>query len=75
MYMEDDLEWMVVITCLKDTDMSIKDIKKFVALCALGDCTLEERRQNGSRSQEECGIKNRKTATTSRTYPFQGRLR
>ncbi|WP_027410454.1 MerR family transcriptional regulator [Anoxybacteroides tepidamans] len=44
-YTEDDLEWIAVITCLKDTGMSIKDIKKFVALCALGDCTLEERKQ------------------------------
>lgn len=45
MYTEDDLEWIAVITCLKETGMPLKEIKKFVALCALGDCTLEERRQ------------------------------
>jgi DNA-binding transcriptional MerR regulator len=44
-YTEDDLDWISVITCLKNTDMPLKDIKKFVALCALGDSTLEERRQ------------------------------
>jgi len=44
-YTQDDLEWIAVITCLKETGMPLKEIKKFVALCALGDCTLEERRQ------------------------------
>lgn len=44
-YTEHDLEWISIITCLKNTDMPLKDIKKFVNLCALGDSTLEERRQ------------------------------
>ncbi|SHH86331.1 MerR family transcriptional regulator [Clostridium grantii] len=44
-YTQEDLDWLSVISCLKDTDMSIKYIKKFVCLCALGDSSLEERRQ------------------------------
>lgn len=44
-YTEHDLEWISIITCLKNTDMPIKSIKKFVTLCALGDTTLEDRRQ------------------------------
>lgn len=44
-YTERDLDWISIITCLKNTDMPIKSIKKFVVLCALGDSTLEERRQ------------------------------
>ena len=43
-YEDQDLDWISIITCLRDTNMPIMDIKKFVALCALGDSTLEERR-------------------------------
>ena len=44
-YQEQDLERISLITCLKNTDMPIRDIKEFVALCAEGDGTLENRRQ------------------------------
>jgi DNA-binding transcriptional MerR regulator len=44
-YTEHDLEWISIITCLKSTDMPIKSIKKFVVFCALGDSTLEDRRE------------------------------
>lgn len=43
-YTGQDLDWISIITCLKDTNMPISDIKRFVALCAQGDSTLEERR-------------------------------
>ena len=42
-YQEQDLERISLITCLKNTDMSIRDIKEFVALSAEGDSTLESR--------------------------------
>ena len=42
-YQEQDLERISLITCLKNTDMSIRDIKEFVALSAEGDGTLESR--------------------------------
>ncbi len=44
-YDDHDLEWISIITCLKNTDMPINDIKNFVALCAVGDETVEERRE------------------------------
>jgi DNA-binding transcriptional MerR regulator len=44
-YDDQDLEWISIITCLKDTNMPITDIKRFVRLCGLGDSTLEDRRQ------------------------------
>ena len=44
-YQEQDLERISLITCLKNTDMSIRDIKEFVALSAEGDGTLESRWQ------------------------------
>lgn len=45
LYDSHDLELISIVTCLKNTDMPITDIKSFVALCAIGDETIEERRQ------------------------------
>ncbi|MFB9275424.1 MerR family transcriptional regulator [Cohnella cellulosilytica] len=42
-YSEDDLEWLGLIRCLKNTGMSIKQIKSFVDLSAQGKETLKER--------------------------------
>lgn len=43
LYSEDDLEWLGLICCLKNTGMSIKQIKHFVELSMQGDETLEQR--------------------------------
>lgn len=42
-YSEDDLEWLGLICCLKNTGMSIKQIKDFVALSVQGGETLKQR--------------------------------
>ncbi|MDR1116993.1 MAG: MerR family transcriptional regulator [Oscillospiraceae bacterium] len=42
-YSEDDLEWIGLIQCLKNTGMSIKQIKNFVDLSMQGSQTLKER--------------------------------
>ena len=42
-YTDGDLEWLGLITCLKNTDMSIKQIRDFVNLCYQGPETLKER--------------------------------
>ncbi len=42
-YDEGDLDWFSVVICMKSTDMSIANIKKFAELNAIGDSTLEER--------------------------------
>ncbi len=42
-YSEDDLEWLGLICCLKNTGMSIKQIKEFVDLSIEGDTTLKRR--------------------------------
>ncbi|MDR2417946.1 MAG: MerR family transcriptional regulator [Treponema sp.] len=42
-YSENDLEWLSLICCLKNTGMSIKQIKNFVELSLEGDTTLQER--------------------------------
>jgi DNA-binding transcriptional MerR regulator len=52
-YNDDDIEWISVINCLKNTNMPINNIKKFVALCAQGDSTLKERLQMVMGHQED----------------------
>jgi DNA-binding transcriptional MerR regulator len=42
-YSENDLEWLGLICCLKNTGMSIKQIKNFVELSLQGDETLRAR--------------------------------
>jgi DNA-binding transcriptional MerR regulator len=42
-YTEQDLEWINLICCLKNTGMSIKQIKHFVELSLEGDKTLKRR--------------------------------
>jgi DNA-binding transcriptional MerR regulator len=42
-YTENDLEWLGLICCLKNTGMSIKQIRSFVELSVRGDSTLLQR--------------------------------
>jgi DNA-binding transcriptional MerR regulator len=42
-YSDNDLEWLALVCCLKNTGMSIKQIKNFVELSVKGDETLKER--------------------------------
>lgn len=44
-YTEKDLDLISLITCYKDTEMPINEIKKFIALCMEGNATLEQRHQ------------------------------
>lgn len=43
MYGEGDMDWLSLISCLKNTGMPIQNIRRFVALCGQGDSTLQER--------------------------------
>lgn len=45
MFTEDDFEWVVLIERLKQSGLSIKEIKRYVDLYLQGDDTLEERRE------------------------------
>lgn len=44
-FSKDDLEWLKLICCLKDSGMPIQKIKDFMLLCLSGPETLEERRK------------------------------
>lgn len=40
---ERDYEWLQIISCLKKTGMSLKDIRKYISLAMEGDGTIDER--------------------------------
>lgn len=42
-YSEDDLHWATLVRRLKDTGMSIRDIRHYAELRTLGETTLEKR--------------------------------
>ena len=44
-YGQEDLDWLSIITCLKNTGMPILEIRRFVILCGQGDTTLQQRHQ------------------------------
>jgi DNA-binding transcriptional MerR regulator len=43
LFTETHLEWINLVLCLRNTGMSIADIKHFVELCEIGDSTNLER--------------------------------
>jgi MerR family transcriptional regulator, aldehyde-responsive regulator len=42
---DEDLEWIGLICCLRDTGMPVAEIKRYVDLCMKGDETVLTRRQ------------------------------
>lgn len=43
-FSEDDLEWLNLICCLKNSGMPLQKIKEFMQLCLKGNQSLEERK-------------------------------
>ncbi|AFI86920.1 MerR family transcriptional regulator [Aggregatibacter actinomycetemcomitans] len=42
-FTDNDLQWLSLLQCLKNTGMSLKDIKRFAKCTTIGDSTIEER--------------------------------
>lgn len=40
---DDDIDWLLILDCLKRTGMQLKDIKRYMDLCQAGDSTLQQR--------------------------------
>ncbi len=40
---DDDIDWLLILDCLKGTGMQLKEIKRYMDLCQAGDSTLQER--------------------------------
>lgn len=45
LFKDNDIEWVMLIRCLRDTGMPIGEIKSYVGLCMEGDKTIEVRKQ------------------------------
>lgn len=43
MFKDSDYEWLCMLDCLKNTGMSIKNIKRFMEMVIEGDATVKER--------------------------------
>lgn len=54
---DEDIDWLLVLECLKGTGMKLRDIKKYLDLCKEGDSTLQARfemfRQQKQRVEEQ----------------------
>ena len=44
-YSETDISWLDLVCCLRDSGMSLEDIKAFMMLCMRGSSTSEQRRE------------------------------
>jgi DNA-binding transcriptional MerR regulator len=42
-FKDEDFQGLAIITCMKNSGMPIKDIKKYMDLCEQGDTSLKER--------------------------------
>lgn len=45
LFSEEDLEWVSIVQCLRETGMPLADVKEFVQLCLQGDATIPTRHQ------------------------------
>ena len=50
---DEDVDWLIIIECLKGTGMQLKDIKKYMDLCQQGDATVGERLELFKRQKEK----------------------
>ena len=44
-FREADLNWLQILNCLKNTGMPLKEIRRYLELCELGDASLLERQE------------------------------
>ena len=47
-----DVAWIGSLTCLKKCDMSIQEMKEYLALCMQGESTIVQRKEILARKQE-----------------------
>lgn len=44
-FSDEDLAWLQILSCLKETGMPLKDIRRYMELCQQGDDSLRERQE------------------------------
>lgn len=57
---DEDVDWLIILECLKGTGMQLKDIKKYMDLCQQGDSTIGARlemfKQQKQRLEEQMAL-------------------
>ena len=71
MFKDSDYEWLLVIDCLKNTGMGIKDIKRFIEMVIAGDSTIKERLQMIIRQRESVKEQMEKLQQTLDTLDYK----
>lgn len=44
-FKDSDFTWLRILNCLKNTGMPLKEIRRYMELCQLGDASLEQRQE------------------------------
>lgn len=65
MFSEADLQWVLLVKCFRSAGMQLVEIKKYIALCQVGDSTVQERYEI---------IKNAKQRTIEQMQDMQKQL-
>ncbi|MBQ4088854.1 MAG: MerR family transcriptional regulator [Clostridia bacterium] len=77
-FTDEQLEWLNIVMCLRSTGLSIADIRHYLALCAQGDSTIEERYQiilaQKKRAEEERAEIDKKLEVLSRKAAYYEKL-
>ncbi len=50
---EDDVDWLIIVECLKGTGMPLKEIRTYIQLCQQGDATLQKRFEMFKKQKEK----------------------
>ncbi len=52
-FTEKDIEWLIIIECLKGCGMHLKDVKQYIDMCLKGDETISERLELFKKQKEQ----------------------
>ena len=73
-FTDEQLEWLGIVMCLRSTGLSIAEIKDYLALCAEGDSTLQQRYEiilkQKKRAEEERAEIDKKLEVLSRKVAY-----
>lgn len=70
-FKEEDFDWLKIIECLKNTGMSIKEIRQFIDWCIEGDKTIEKRLELIDRQRERVLMDIAKAQETLETLDYK----
>lgn len=70
-FTDSDLNFIHTICCLKNTDMKIKDIKKYIGYCMQGAASIDDRKQLLLKHRQEVLAKQRLLADNLKEIDYK----